>query len=90
METTTETTTKTKQTKRSKGKVAKKSKSAKATKVAKTSKKKATVPSVAFNVSVPASLLPKIDKAARAYAKANGWRRASRSGYVRGLLTSTR
>jgi len=49
-------------------------------------KSKITGPSVAFNVSVPANLLPKIDKAARLFAKKNNLSKPSRSAFVRELL----
>ena len=52
-------------------------------------KSKITGPSVAFNVSVPASLLPKIDKAARLFAKKNNLSKTSRSAFVRELLINS-
>jgi len=51
-----------------------------------TKKSKITGPSVAFNVSIPAKLLPKVDKASRLFAKKNNLSKPSRSAFVRELL----
>ncbi len=56
-------------------------------KKSKKSKKSVPAGSVAFNVSVPKSLLPKIDKDAQKYAKTAGLTKASRSAYVRHRLS---
>ena len=89
---TTTTATKTKKTRPAKKAVKVKAKAKKTAKQkARTGikKSKITGPSVAFNVSVPASLLPKIDKAARLFAKKNNLSKTSRSAFVRELLINS-
>jgi len=95
METQTATTTtttpkaKAKRTGKKSVKVKAKAKSAKQKARTGSKKSKITGPSVAFNVSVPANLLPKIDKAARLFAKKNNLSKPSRSAFVRELLISS-
>lgn len=95
METQTATTTETTKPKRASKKRKGTKKAARKTAAKKTAKQKArtgtkkskiTGPSVAFNVSVPASLLPKIDKKAATFAKKNNLSRVSRSAFVRQTL----
>ncbi len=55
----------------------------------KTKKKiKKVTGSAAFNISVPKSLLPKIDREAKKYAEKNSLTRVSRSAYVRHQLVT--